>query len=344
MKRNFLIAGARVRGWKVEAGMGVDCAIIGGGPAGLNAALVLGRARRSVIVFDDYTPRNAVTVYTHGFMTRDGVKPVELRRLAWRDMERYPSVALVRKRVTEVLPASGSIRMEVGTRLHEGFQAGTVSHPNERFRLKAVDGTVYEARKLLLAAGLKETLPQIPGIQHLYGKSLFNCPYCDGWELRDQPLVVIAEGSNAFSLTRLAYQWSRDLLLCTNGSARSLDYEAIQLLRRKGIAVTGDRIQELVGEGGRLQFIRFEKGSIVRRSGGFVSPYWRQAAPFGELLGCAMNEQGGFQADRLGRTSVYGVYVAGDASIIAPAQAVIAAGEGSRAAIGINADLIQEDF
>lgn len=300
--------------------MAVDCAIIGGGPAGMNAALVLGRARRDVIVFDDNRPRNAVTRHTHGFLTRDGVTPGELRGLAQRELAAYPSVAVKRQRVTNIQRAGS------------GFHIGTS------------DGRWYAARKVLLATGLRETLPQVPNIDTYYGRSLFNCPYCDGWELRDRPLIVIADGMNAFTLTRLAYQWSNDVLLCTNGARRTLSEENLQKLQARGIRITRQRIVELGGKGGELEFIRLEDGKRVRRTGGFVSPMWQQAAPFGELLGCMTNDQGGIQTDRLGRTSVYGVYAAGDSSVIAPAQAVIAAGEGSKAAIGINADLIQEDF
>ncbi|MEK3885535.1 NAD(P)/FAD-dependent oxidoreductase [Paenibacillus sp. PL2-23] len=301
--------------------MRVECAIIGGGPAGLNAALVLGRARRRVIVFDDNQPRNAVTRHTHGFITRDGVKPAELRNLAWQDIRRYPSVQASTKQMTGVMPLPGG-----------------------GFRLQTGDGAVYQARKLLLATGLRETLPNIPGIRQFYGRSLYNCPYCDGYELRDQPLVVIAEGSGAFALARLAYQWSRDLLLCTNGAAGSLNQEEIRLLQRKKVQISYERIKELAGKDGALRSVQFENGKSMKRAGGFVSTYWRHASPFGDQLGCRMNEAGGMETDSLGRTSVYGVYAAGDASGIAPAQAVIAAGEGSRAAIGINTDLLREDF
>src|SRR5436853_2415150 len=140
----------------------IDCAIIGGGPAGLNAALVLGRARRAVLLFDDNQPRNAVTQETHGFLTRDGVKPGELRHLAHLELRKYPTVEIRHTRITDV-------------RNHEGL-----------FELVADNSDVVQARALILATGLKETLPAIAGIHDYYGKSLFNCPYCDGWELRDK--------------------------------------------------------------------------------------------------------------------------------------------------------------
>lgn len=300
--------------------MQMECAIVGGGPAGLSAALVLGRARRKVVLFDDEQPRNAVTMHTHGFLTRDGVKPGELRRLARQDIRQYPSVLLESKRIAGIMPIRGG------------------------FRLQAGNGKLYETRKLLLATGLQERLPDIRGLQGMYGKSLFSCPYCDGWELRDKPLAVIADGDQAFTLARLVYQWSRDLLVCTNGSAIQPTMEELRLLRRKGIHVTHHRIVELTGENGQLRSVKFADGSFAKRIGGFVSPYWRHAALFAEQLGCRLNASGGIETDSLGRTSVQGVYAAGDASGISPAQAIIAAGEGSRAAIGVNTDLVREDF
>lgn len=301
--------------------MDAECAIIGGGPAGLSAALVLGRARRRVLLFDDHKPRNAVTRHTHGFITRDGVSPQELRRLAREDVARYPNVYAIDRQVGSVSPLGGG-----------------------GFLLRDSAGAAYRTRKLLLATGLKETLPDIPGASTFYGNSLFNCPYCDGWELRDQPLVVIAEGSNAFSLARLAYQWSRDLLVCTNGQTRSLSGGERRALASRGIAVAQRRIAGLVGTNGQLRSVRFDDGTESPRTGGFLSPYWRQASPFGERLGCAMSEQGGIVTDGMGRTNVPGIYAAGDTAVIAPAQTAMAAGEGSRAAIGINSDLVREDF
>ncbi|MHA6481923.1 NAD(P)/FAD-dependent oxidoreductase [Paenibacillus sp. strain BS8-2] len=301
--------------------MDAECAIIGGGPAGLSAALVLGRARRSVLIFDDDKPRNAVTRHTHGFLTRDGVSPQELRRIAKEEVARYRGVHQINRRMGTVSPFAGG-----GFLLRDGA------------------GALYRARKLLLATGLKETLPDIPGASSLYGRSLFNCPYCDGWELRDQPLVVIAEGSDAFSLARLAYQWSRDLLVCTNGQSRSLSNDECRALASRGVAVSQRRIAGLLGANGQLRAVRFEDGSESFRTGGFLSPYWRQASPFGEQLGCAMSEKGGIITDGMGRTNISGVYAAGDTVVIAPSQTAMAAGEGSRAAIGINTDLVREDF
>ena len=171
----------------------VDCAIIGGGPAGLNAALVLGRARRRVLVFDDNHPRNAVTQESHGFVTRDGVKPHEFRAIAHQELRKYPSVDMQLVRVTAIRKAS------------------------DAFAITTEQGEVFSAQTVLLATGLKDVLPPIEGLHDYYGKSVFCCPYCDGWELRDKPLVVISEGPHTFQLVKVVWNWSRDLLVCTNG-------------------------------------------------------------------------------------------------------------------------------
>lgn len=299
--------------------MNLDCAIIGGGPAGLNAALVLGRSRRVVIVFDHNKPRNAVTHESHGFITRDGIEPRELRRLAHADIARYPSVTIKPDKVTEVQ------RSEMG------------------FHLMTSNGVIYHARTLILAAGLKESLPAIPGIRDFYGRSLFSCPYCDGWELRDQPLVVISEGSNIFNLAKTVFNWSRNVVVCTNGM-NSLSSQQIGQLGQRGIQVTQQKIKALHGENGHLHRIVFANNTEIERTGGFVTPSWGQAAHFGEVLGCAMTQAGGFVTDDYGRTSIRGIYAAGDSSIIVPAQLVVAAGEGSKAAIGVNTDLSHQDF
>lgn len=299
--------------------MWMDCVIIGGGPAGLNAALVLGRSRRHVILFDHNKPRNAVSHMSHGFITRDGIAPRQFRSLAHQDIAKYPSVTIKPDKVTAVVPV----------------QTG--------FHVKTSNGVLFHARKIILATGIKEVLPAVPGIHDFYGRSLFSCPYCDGWELRDKPLVVISESTNVFHTAKIVHNWSKDVLVCTNGS-NSLTPEQLGLLGRKGIQVNPNRIKALTGENGLLSRVVFENNAEVKRAGGFVSPKWDQAASFGQKLGCAMTPQGGFVTDGFGRTSIRGVYAAGDSSIIAPAQLVIAAGEGSKAAIGVNTDLTNEDF
>lgn len=299
--------------------MQYDCAIIGGGPAGLNAALVLGRARRDTLLLDDNKPRNAVTHASHGFITRDGVKPAEFRSIAHEELSRYPAVRYKERRVTDV------------TRTEFGFQIET----NE--------GERFDARKLIIATGLNEKFPAIHGFYDFYGKSVFNCPYCDGWELRDKMLVLVSEGQNVFHTAKLVYNWSRDLVVCTNGKS-NLTVKQKETLLNHGINVITTPIAAFNGQDGRLAEVKFVDGTAIVREGGFVTPEFSQKAIFGQKLGCELHEMGGILTDGFGRTSVKGIYAAGDTSVIAPSQLIIAASEGSRAAMGVNADLTEEAF
>src|SRR5437899_5927886 len=169
-----------------------DCAIIGGGPAGLNAALILGRARRNAILIDNNNPRNAVTQESHGFITRDGIKPNEFRQIAHKELGKYPSVRDKKQEVTSVIK-------------------------NEPlFELVTSKGERYQSKTIIISTGLKDILPNIPNISDFFGKSLFHCPFCDGWELKDMPLVVIVdEQKQGFHFTQIIYNWSKDLVVCT---------------------------------------------------------------------------------------------------------------------------------
>src|SRR2546427_10134636 len=246
----------------------VDCAIIGAGPAGLNAALVLGRARRRVLVFDDNRPRNAVTQESHGFVTRDGVKPHEFRAIAHQELSKYPSVDIQHMHVTGI------------------------RHAADAFEITTEQGDVFFAKTVLLSTGLKEILPPIEGLHDYYGKSLFCCPYCDGWELRDRPLVVISEGPHTFHLVKVVWNWSHDLLVCTNGH-QVLTKEQQETLHKKGIPVMEDRITALVGKRGQLERMVFATQEERARRGGFVAPQLPDAAPRGPELGYASEARGG---------------------------------------------------
>jgi thioredoxin reductase len=297
-----------------------DSAIIGGGPAGLNAALVLGRARRNIILFDNNKPRNAVTHESHGFITRDGANPGEFRQIAHDELSRYPSIEFKNDEVTSVT------KNEVS------------------FDLMTSGGEKYQSKTIIISTGLKDVLPDIDNISKFYGKSLFNCPYCDGWELRDRPLVVIIEDQkHVIHYVQTVYNWSKDLVVCTNGKVIS-DSEQKSLLQNKGIKIIEQRIKTLVGQDGLMEQIVFENGETMSRKDGFVLPQLIQSSGFGKQLGCENNLMGGIATDSSGRTNIQGVYAAGDASVIAPSQLIYAAAEGSRAAVGVNTDLIQQEF
>lgn len=296
-----------------------DCAIIGGGPAGLNAALVLGRARRSVALFDNSQPRNAVTHASHGFITRDGVTPAEFRRIAYEEVQVYPSVELLPWEVTEI------------------------HRSDNRFVVVTSTGRQIEARKLLITTGLREVFPDIPGFHECYGTSLFNCPYCDGWELRDQPLIVVSENSGVFHMAKLLYTWSKDLVICTNGHA-VLDVEQKQLLKSRNIEVVEQAVAMFIGHEGKLRQVEFADGTRIERTGGFVTPEWKPKASFKGSLGYEVNEFGGIATNEWGKSTIPGVYAAGDAAYVMPSQLIYAAADGSKAAVGINMELTEEDF
>ena len=299
----------------------LDCAIIGGGPAGLNAALMLGRARRKVLLFDDNKPRNAVTQHSHGFITRDGVHPAEFRALGQQEIVKYPSVEIQ------------AVRVEM------------VRKQGVTFELVATSGETFEARTLLLATGIQESLPAVERIHDYYGKSLFNCPYCDGWELRDKPLVIIAENEmGAFHTPKVLYNWSSDIVVCTNGH-QVLHEEQKLFLKKHGIPVIEEKIVALGGQAGQLERIVFESSPAIERVGGLVGVQWKQATPIGQDLGCETNTLGGIATDELGRTTVKGVYAAGDTvTHLMGAQLIAAAASGSKVAAGINTDFITSYF
>ncbi len=299
--------------------MVLDCVVVGGGPAGLNASLVLGRAKKKIILFDDNKPRNAVTQESHGFITRDNIKPAEFKRIALENLKEYPNITIKNQRVFDI------------------------KTENNHFVILTSDGLTYQSRKVILATGLKDILPSIKGIHDYYGTSLFSCPFCDGWELKDRPLVFISEDERALHMIKMISNWSKDVVVCTNGK-KVFSNEQRHLLAKKDIEVIDEEIEYFQGEGGNLRSIVLKSGREVERAGGFVTTGLQQASPLAQILGCSMNSMGGIETDKAGRTNIAGVYACGDNSIIAPAQLIIAAAEGSKAAMAVVGDLVNEDF
>ena len=278
-------------------------------------------------MLDNNTPRNAVTQESHGFITRDGIKPKEFREIAHKELGRYPFVTYAKREVTSVIKNDKN------------------NDNNElSFELVTSENVRYQSKTIIISTGLKDVLPNIENISDYYGKSLFHCPYCDGWELRDKPLVVIiGEQVQGFHFIQTIYNWSKDLIVCTNGEAFQ-NSEQTGLLQNKGIKIIEHKIKNFEGKNGQIEKIVFENGESVLRKGGFVMPQLIQASDFGKQLGCQYNPLGGIVVDSFGRTNTQGVYAAGDASVITPAQLIIAAAEGVRAAAGINTDLTQREF
>lgn len=298
-----------------------DVIVVGAGPAGLSAALVLGRCRRTVLVIDDAKPRNAVSRALHGFLTRDGIAPAEFRRIAREQLAPYDSVTILQASVADA------------AREGEGFSVTTTA------------GGRFLARKLLLAAGVQDALPAITGFQQLYGLGAFHCPYCDGWEVRDRALAVYGKGDDkGGGLALELLQWSADVILCTDGpSGLSAAYR--ERLARCGIPVREERILRLEpgarwDEAVGFEMI-FDRGPGLRRRALFFNTGRRQSTNLAQRLGCEMYEDVGCKVDNKRQaTNVPGLYIAGDASRDV-LQAVVAEAEGAEAAIAINTALIE---
>ena len=296
----------------------LDVLIIGGGPAGLSAALMLGRCRRRVLVCDSGHPRNEASHAMHGFISRDGMPPAEFLQIARDELNTYPTVALRKVTVRSAECRDG------------GFV--TTLETGEQLR----------SRKLLIATGVSDNVPNLAGIGELYGRSVFHCPYCDGWEIRDQPIAIYGQGERGYGLSLELTAWSRDLVLCSDGPSGLEDHQ-LDRLRRSGIAIREDRIARLEGDAGILRRIVFTGGHSLERRALFFTTGQTQQSELAKGLGCSINDKGTVMTGKYETTHLPGLFVAGDASR-AVQWVVVAAAEGAEAAFAINTDLIKEDL
>jgi thioredoxin reductase len=294
-----------------------DCIIVGGGPAGLSAALMLGRCRRRVLLCDAGEQRNLRAREMHGYPTRDGTPPAEYLRLARAELGRYGTIE---RREVEIVEASKEGR---------------------GFALCAADGARLTSRKLLLATGVVDELPSLEGLEELYGSSVHHCPYCDAWEWRDRPLAAYGGGEQGPGLALTLTAWSPDVLLCTGGSP--ILPNAAARLSAAGIGLRNESVLRLEGRQGMLERIVFADGDPVLRSALFLSGGHRQRSPLAERLGCRFTEHGAVDTGKCEATNVPGLYVAGDASKEAQ-FVVVAAAEGAEAGMAIHQALLEEEL
>jgi thioredoxin reductase len=295
-----------------------DVVIVGAGPAGLSAALVLGRACRKVLLCDDQTPRNWASKAIYGFLTRDGMAPADFRKTARLELQRYRNINRAKAKVCEARKlADGTFKVRVG-------------------RL------TVRSRKLLIATGVVDQLPEIAGIEAFFGTSVFQCPYCDGWELRGAPVAVYGKAQSALEIARSLTGWTHDIALCTHGRT-TLSADDRRSLHRNNIRIFEKPITALRGVGGKLEAIEFQDGGVLERSALFFDTTCTGRSKLAESLGCQFNRRGGIRCGQYEATSVAGVFVAGN--VVKDVQlSIVAAGEGARAAFGINRALTREDF
>jgi thioredoxin reductase len=291
-----------------------DVAIVGGGPAGLSAALVLGRARRRVVVIDAGAPRNAPAAHMQGFLSRDGMPPADLLSAARAEVRSY-GVTILEDQVVDAT-------------------AG--------FALRLAGGPTVEARQVLLATGAVDELPDIVGARERWGRDLLHCPYCHGWEVRDQPLGVLGTGPGSVAYAHLLRQWSDQVTFFTH-VAPVTAAERVTLGAR-GIEVVDGTVTRLVTADDRLRAVELADGRAISRTALFFRPaLGPHPHNLGAVLGCDLLADGLLQVDTNGRTSVLGVWAAGNAAN-PRAQVITAAGEGSAAAIAINTELVSKDI
>lgn len=294
--------------------MPYDVVIVGGGPAGLSAALMLGRARKNVLVCEAGPPRNAAAEHIHGFVTRDGTPPSEFRRIGREQLRPYSSVEVRDGRVEAIERQDGL------------------------FAVRMASGSVL-TRRVLLCTGLVDELPPIPGYRDLWGKSLFQCPYCHGWEVRDRAFGYLASEAQRLEWALLLKGWTKDLIVFTN-AAFAVPAEVREKLERGGVSIEERRIIGLRSDGEGLAAVQFEGGSEVPRDVLFVHPRQRQTALV-TSLGLALDEQGFVRIDAQHQTSVAGIHAAGDLTTFLQG-AIMAASAGAIAAAMMNHALTVE--
>ena len=294
-----------------------DVIIVGGGPAGLNAAVVLGRCQRKVLLFDTGKQRNKHSHGIHNYLTRDGILPGYMISLAQKEIKKY-GVSFLKKEIVNAAKQKTGI-----------------------FLVKDNNGTSYYAKKLLITTGLTDKLPSLNGIKRFYGKSVFHCPYCDAWEVRNKKIGVYAKNKNGFELALSLRTWSKTIIYFTDGK-KYLSLKELDILKQYKIPVITDAIEKLKGSGGILKTIVMKNNRQYPCDALLFINGYAQQSHLVEQLGCNMSKKKMIITNKFQQTNVSGIYVAGDADKDVH-FVVIAAAEGAKAAIIINKELQKEE-
>ncbi len=298
--------------------MRYDAAIVGGSFAGLSAALQLVRARRTVVVIDAGRPRNRFSAHSHGFLTRDGAPGSELLATARAQVSAYPTATLVSGEATSARALDGTFEVEVTGR--------------ERIA----------AKRMLLATGVIDVLPDIPGLTERWGKTVVPCPYCDGYEIGGGSIGVLATSPLSVHHAALIADWG-DVTLFTN-RAVELDAEARTMLARRSVTIEPESVSRIEGATPAIAGVRLADGRLVSVKALFLISQMRMASPLAEQLGCTFDEGPAgpiVRTDAFKLTTTAGVYAAGDAATMR-ASITFASADGVAAAVGLHQSLIVE--
>lgn len=295
-----------------------DVIIIGGSYSGLSAAMSLGRALRQVLVIDSGLPCNRQTPHSHNFITQDGEKPAAISAKAKLQVDLYKTV-----------------------HFYNGLAIKAVKNENG-FEVSTESGETFNSRKILFATGVKDLLPEIKGFADCWGISVLHCPYCHGYEVKNEKTAIISNGEIAFDFAKLISNWTKDLRLCTNGKS-TLTLEQTEILKQHGVQIFEEEIDSLEHKEGYIQNIIFKNKEKVEVKAIYARPPFEQHCSLPTVLGCENNEQGLIKVDVMQKTNVRGVYASGDCTTQMRSVA-IAVSTGSFAGAVINKELIDEDF
>ena len=295
-----------------------DVIIIGGSYAGLSAAMALGRSLRNVLIIDSGKPCNRQTPHSHNFITHDGNTPKEISRLARKDVEKYTTVQFHEGIATQIL------------KNNNGFEIETLS--NERFY----------AKKIVLASGVKDIMPNIPGFEECWGISVLHCPYCHGYEVRNEVTGILSNGDMAYDFSKLIFNMTKNLTLFTNGKA-TLTQEQIEKLKQNKINLNEEEIDRIEHENGFIQKIIFKNGSSVLLKALYAKRPFEQNFNITETLGCELTEQGFIKIDTMQKTTIPGVFACGD-NVTMMRSVANAIAQGNFAGTVVNKELSEEAF
>lgn len=295
-----------------------DVIIIGGSYSGLSAGMSLGRALRQVLVIDSGLPCNRQTPHSHNFITQDGEKPAAISAKAKLQVDLYKTV-----------------------HFYNGLAIKAVKNENG-FEVSTESGETFNSRKILFATGVKDLLPEIKGFADCWGISVLHCPYCHGYEVKNEKTAIISNGEIAFDFTKLISNWTKDLRLCTNGKS-TLTLEQTEILKQHGVQIFEEEIDSLEHKEGYIQNIIFKNKEKVEVKAIYARPPFEQHCSLPTVLGCENNEQGLIKVDTMQKTNIGGVYASGDCTTQMRSVA-IAVSTGSFAGAVINKELIDEDF